>query len=104
MSEPLSPMLALLAGGILGAIFYGGLWWTVRTSVSSAQPALWILCSLLIRTGVALTGFFFVSGGSWMQMVQCLLGFVLAQRAAIWLTRQPGDKQSRLVTEAGHAP
>ena len=41
MNEPLTLVLALAAGGVLGAIFFGGLWWTVRKGVSSPQPALW---------------------------------------------------------------
>ena len=35
MSETLTLMLAWAAGGLLGAIFFGGLWWTVRKGVSS---------------------------------------------------------------------
>jgi len=34
-------ILALAAGLVLGAIFFGGLWWTVRKGVSSKYPALW---------------------------------------------------------------
>ena len=30
MNEALTLVLAWLAGGVLGAIFFGGLWWTVR--------------------------------------------------------------------------
>ena len=40
MSETLALILTLLAGVLLGAIFFGGLWWTIRRSVSSKQPAL----------------------------------------------------------------
>ena len=33
---PLIPLvLALLAGGVLGAMFFGGLWWTVRRGAAS---------------------------------------------------------------------
>ena len=37
MHEALTGLLACAAGGALGAIFFGGLWWTVRKGVSSAQ-------------------------------------------------------------------
>ena len=36
-------------GGLLGTMFFGGLWWTVRTGVSSQRPALWFLGSLVLR-------------------------------------------------------
>ena len=60
MNETLTLVLALVAGVVLGAMFFGGLWWTVRKGVSSKQPALWFLGSLLLRMGIALAGFYFV--------------------------------------------
>ena len=57
MNDTLILALAGLAGGALGAIFFGGLWWTVRRGTTSTQPALWFFGSLLLRTGVALGGF-----------------------------------------------
>ena len=46
---------------LLGAIFFGGLWWTVRKGVASRRPALWFLGSLLLRTSIALAGFYVVA-------------------------------------------
>jgi F1F0 ATPase subunit 2 len=63
MNETLSLALALAAAFSLGAIFFGGLWWTVRKGVSSKQPALWFLGSLLLRTWLVLAGFYFVGRG-----------------------------------------
>jgi F1F0 ATPase subunit 2 len=37
MNEFLSLALALAAGVLLGAIYFGGLWWTVRTVKTSAR-------------------------------------------------------------------
>ena len=54
MNELLTLALALVAGLLLGAIFFGGLWWTVRKGISSKQPALWFLGSLLLRMSIAL--------------------------------------------------
>ena len=34
-------VLATVAGGVLGGIFFGGLWWTTRKGLSAGQPALW---------------------------------------------------------------
>jgi F1F0 ATPase subunit 2 len=56
MNEVLVLALAFSAGVLLGAIFFGGLWWTVRKGVSSEQPALWFFGSLLLRMSVALAG------------------------------------------------
>ena len=37
MNETLTLALAWSAGVLLGAIFFGGLWWTVRKGVSSSS-------------------------------------------------------------------
>ena len=49
MTDALRLVLALVTGLLLGAIFFGGLWWTVRKGFSSKQPALWFVSSLLLR-------------------------------------------------------
>ena len=98
MNETLTLILALAAGGGLGAVFFGGLWWTVRKGVSSKQPVLWIFGSLLLRGGLALTGFYFVSDGHWQRLLACLLGFVMARLVVTWLT------QTLPASEVHHAP
>ena len=103
MNETLTLALAWMAGGLLGAVFFGGLWWTVYRSVSSQQPALWIFGSLLVRMSIALTGFYFVAGSHWERMLLCLLGFVLARSVVKWLTRPSRTYPSCLTQEAGHA-
>ena len=103
MNEPLSLASALVAGVLLGAIFFGGLWWTVRRGVSSGRVALWFLGSLLLRTGVALAGFYLVAAGHWERLLLCLLGFVVARFAVTRLMRPPGESQPRHALEARRA-
>ena len=104
MNETLTLVLAWVAGGVLGAMFFGGLWWTVRKGVSSKQPALWFFGSLLLRMSIALAGFYFVSGGHWERLLVCLLGFVMARLVVTWLTRPSGENHTRPAQEASHAP
>ncbi|MEO7728298.1 MAG: ATP synthase subunit I [Burkholderiales bacterium] len=104
MNEPSGLASALLAGALLGMMFYGGLWWTVQRGVSSERVALWFLASLLVRMGVALAGFYFVAGGHWQRLLLCLLGFVTARAAVTWLTRRPGARPSPSALESSHAP
>jgi len=80
-------ILALLAGVMLGAIFFGGLWWTIRLGIASRWAAAWFLGSLLLRTGIALGGFYFVSRGDWRKVVACLFGFLIARFSVTMLTR-----------------
>jgi F1F0 ATPase subunit 2 len=87
MSEAPSVAFSVAAGAVLGAVFYGGLWWTVRKGLISRQPAIWFLTSLVVRTAVALLGFYAVFRGDWRRLVACLAGFVLARFLVTWLTR-----------------
>ena len=89
---------------LLGTIFFGGLWWTVRKGVLSEQPALWFFGSLLLRMSIVLAGFYFVSGGHWERLLLCLAGFVIARLVVTRLTRSAGDNQSVPVQEARYAP
>ena len=102
MNETLTLTLAWLAGVVLGAIFFGGLWWTLRRGLSSKQPALWFLASMLLRMGLALAGFYFVGRDHWQRLLLCLLGFVVARLAVTWLTRTPDENHP--TPEASHAP
>ena len=95
MSETLALILTLLAGVLLGAIFFGGLWWTIRRSVSSKQPALLFFFSLLLRMGIALAGFYFVARGDWRRVLSCLVGFILARILVTWRTRAPIENAKR---------
>jgi len=91
MAETLTLMLTLMpawvAGGALGTMFFGGLWWTVQKALSSTRPALWFFSSWLLRMSLALTGFYFVAGGHWQRLLICLLGFVMARPIVTRLTQ-----------------
>ncbi|MEO8757217.1 MAG: ATP synthase subunit I [Devosia sp.] len=79
MSDVMMSILSVLVGVALGAVFFGGLWWTVRRALTSQQPALLVLGSMLGRTGLVVVGFYFVSGGQWQRMLFCLAGFIIAR-------------------------
>jgi F1F0 ATPase subunit 2 len=104
MSETLALVLAGAAGGGLGAIFFGGLWWTVSIGVSSRRPALWFLGSMVLRSAITLAGFYLVSDGLWQRLLACLLGFVIARLVVAAMTRSSGQEPGLATREASHAP
>ncbi|MDO9104944.1 MAG: ATP synthase subunit I [Methylovulum sp.] len=101
MNEWLSLALVCVAGLLLGAVFFGGLWWTVNKCVSSRRPGLWFFGSLMLRLGITLAGFYLVSGGHWERLLLCLLGFMVARPLVMRLTRLPTLARS---LESRHAP
>jgi len=103
MNEPLELLLAATLGLMLGVLFFGGLWWTIRKALSSRQPALWFLGSLLLRLGTVLVGFYVVSGSHWERLLACLLGFIVARAAVTRLMKAGGEPQPPRAAEADHA-
>ncbi len=97
-------VLAALAGVALGAIFFGGLWYTARRGAASPWPALWFFGSLLLRMAITLPGFYVAAGGHWERMLACLLGFLVARATVTRLTRPRLDSKARVPKEARHAP
>ncbi|MDD5456378.1 MAG: ATP synthase subunit I [Candidatus Margulisbacteria bacterium] len=79
-------VISIIFGLLLGIFFYGGLWWTVRKMLNSKQSALWFLGGRLLRTGIVLTGFYYVSQGHWQRFLACMLGFILARLLVTRLT------------------
>ena len=94
--------LAFAAGMSLGAVFFGGLWWTVNRGLASERPALWFFVSMLARTGAALGGFYVIGGDNWERWLLCIVGFVLARTIVEWLTHPPTGV--KLEPESGYAP
>ena len=96
MNDTPGMIMACVVGIGLGAMFFGGLWWTLRKGLSSQRPVLWFVGSLLVRTSIAVSGFYLVSGGHWERLVACLVGFVAARMVVMWSTRE--------TREVRHAP
>jgi F1F0 ATPase subunit 2 len=93
MSEPAYLALAGIQGVLLGAVFFGGLLWTVRRAVVSKQPAVWFIVSLAVRTVIAIAGFWLVSRGDWRRIAACMLGFVVSRMIVMRLTGAPAVRE-----------
>ena len=78
---------SLLAGGALGAVFFGGLWWTVQRGAASSTPIRWFVGSFILRTATVLAGFYAVGAGQPARLLLCTLGFLLARAIVLRMTR-----------------
>jgi F1F0 ATPase subunit 2 len=104
MHETLMLIAAGVAGTLLGAVFFGGLWWTIRRGILSDLAAVWFLGSLLLRMSITLVGFYVVYAGHWQRLVLCLIGFVMARLLVTWLTRPTAKNQPCPTLEPSYAP
>ena len=87
MSDAGNWAAAMLAGAALGAVFFGGLWWTVQRGAVSPSPARWFLGSFVLRSTIVVAGFYLIGAGQPVRMGLCLLGFVLARAIVLLATR-----------------
>ncbi|MDE3021755.1 MAG: hypothetical protein KGI54_07835 [Pseudomonadota bacterium] len=99
MIELLNPVYVLLQGILLGTVFFGGLWWTVRRIVSLKRVSFWFLGSLFLRSCIVLSGFYFMFGDNKAKLILGLIGFIIAR---LILIRATGTV-NLLVQKAGDA-
>ena len=102
MSETVLMILAFVAGIILGIIFFGVLWFTVKKTVAAKAPWLWMLGSFVFRVAVVLTAFYFIGSGNWQRLIACLVGFVIARFIVIHFTKSIDEKQMQIKKEVVH--
>jgi F1F0 ATPase subunit 2 len=104
MNELLSLTLAVSVGLLLGAFFFGGLWWTVRRLASTQRPSLWFFGSLMLRLSITLAGFYVVGQTDWRRLLAGMLGFMAARFAVLRITRLPHEQHEAKAGEVSHAP
>ena len=114
MGELINLTWAACIGLGLGGFFYGGLWWTVQKSVSSAHVALWFLTSMLIRIFAVLIGFYFILKSdwlipSWQALLVCIVAFATARFIVTRLTYSKPKSESHSLKRSAsmdtkHAP
>ena len=77
-------LISLAAGTLLGAVYFGGLWWTVARLPRSRYPWLLVPLSALLRTifvlaGMWLVGIQFAETNQLMRLAVCLFGFLISR-------------------------
>jgi len=79
--------ISFLAGALLGAFFFIGLWWTVNRLTAVSRPYLLATASFLVRTAVILAGFYLLLAGGWQQLTAALAGFLAARTLVTYRVR-----------------
>ena len=101
MNEVWYMILAFIAGTVLGALFFGGLWLTVKKCLTAKAPIVWVIGSFFVRVSITLIGFYWVSKDSWQRLLICLLGFIVARIVIIKFVKRREQKET-LNIEANH--
>lgn len=90
--QVLTWLLAFLAGAVLGAFFFGSLWFTIRQLPTTGWPIRLVVGSYFGRMAIALLGFYLIMQGDWTRAIAGLLGF-LTVRFVLIRRFQPSPRE-----------
>jgi F1F0 ATPase subunit 2 len=99
MNEILYMILVLAAGFLLGILFFGGLWLTVKKVGTSKSPALLVLGSFIVRIAIVVVGFYFIGAGNWRFMLMSFAGFLIGRFVMMRFTKL---KRSNILYKEAH--
>lgn len=76
-------LLSFLAGGLLGGLYFSGLWYTVRRLPTAARPGLLIIGSFLLRLAPFLAAIYLLAAAHWSNLLGAMAGVLLARTLLI---------------------
>ncbi|MEP4892098.1 MAG: ATP synthase subunit I [Aliiglaciecola sp.] len=79
MSDHYSMLIALFAGVVLGISFFYSLWFTVQKGLQSDRPEYWFIGGFVLRMGVSVAGFYFISNQQFWLLISSLVGFLIGR-------------------------
>jgi len=75
----------LLAGWILGLLFYGSLWLTTSRVLHSQHPVVWVLGGFVLRMAMVLPALYWLTDARWERLLICMGGFLIARPLVVRL-------------------
>ena len=85
MNAWLISVVAFVAGILLGGLYFGGLWWTLRRITETGGTLWWGLLSFGIRAVLVVGGFALLVPLGWYAPAVALIGFLAARY--LWIRR-----------------
>ncbi len=70
-------LIPLVAGGLIGFLYFSGLWQTVRRLPDAPRPWRLLAVSYLQRLVLALGGFYLLMDGAWERLAAAVTGFII---------------------------
>lgn len=72
-------IVAFVAGILLGILYFGALWMTVRRVTRLRRPILTLGVSFLIRAGIIIAALFILMRGEWYNLLATFVGFIVGR-------------------------
>jgi len=87
-------ILCFMVGAAIGAIYFAGLWETVRKLSETNKPFRRVVLSFALRMILLISGFYLVMQGEWERLVAAMIGLILARE---FLVRKLGHASNRFI-------
>lgn len=97
MLEFIGIFIIALATGIF---FFAGLRYSVGKMIRSRYAPVWAAGSFLIRTGITLGVFYWLSAGSAVRLLVCMIAFIAAKGLVTRSMRRPNHRGGDHATES----
>lgn len=89
---------SLIAGGLIGTFYFGGLWLTVKRIPTSGNPHLLLVSSFFLRMAVSLAALFALIPWGWQALAAAMFGLLIARQVLIWINGRRTDNQQIITT------
>ncbi|PKN59997.1 MAG: ATP synthase subunit I [Deltaproteobacteria bacterium HGW-Deltaproteobacteria-11] len=76
-------IVPFVLGGMIGWVYFSGLWETVRRLPEAKSPHRLMILSFAARTLFALGGFFILTDGQWERMAASVAGFFIVKAVLV---------------------
>jgi F1F0 ATPase subunit 2 len=85
-------IMTVLSGVLLGNLYFGGLWLTVRQTQHWQYPGLGMVVSLFLRLALVGVGLYLLADGHWQRYLAALPGLLVARW---WWVRRIEPRKGR---------
>jgi F1F0 ATPase subunit 2 len=85
-------ILCFIVGAAIGAIYFAGLWETVRKLSDTNKPFRRVVISFALRMILLISGLYLVMQGQWERLVAAMIGLILVREVMV---RKLGNASNR---------
>lgn len=82
-------IVSFLIGLILGIIYFGGLYYSTKKFTKVKRPALFMVLSFIIRMGILVVGFYYLTKTDYKNVLIALVGVILTRFIIIFKVKDP---------------
>lgn len=86
-------VISVVSGCLLGIIYFGGLWYTVKRipDLPGRKMYVLIISSFIVRTFFVLLGFYFLLSFHWAYLLLAFLAFILTRQVVLRRFGKPAN-------------